>query len=585
MCDVSTAASPSKSLAAINQFISAHSHDPHAPPTTYPFLNDTTSSPAFLSRPPTPRGFMPTTTNQSCSETQVSQLITAIRFAALWGRLENFIVLIDNLRTHLSSQFVPKVTASSTSSGPSSPIPPHSFILFNPPSKSSASPAAGMKSPSHSRAVSMTSSQFLSSSAPLSLLSKTVQEAFKLASSNNQINILIYLLSSPNFVADKSIFELSFVSECVQIASKNGHLDIIQWWLHAFKSHSTLLFTTQALEDALSNSHIHILTWWKESCAATALPTQTHRHSNSMDFPMLQTGGSPSTTTSAPIPQVNHTATRTRISLTLTRLIFLNQTKVVAWWLQNFPSSPSSSSPSSFPKGGAAFTIPLANIIQIPLNEALLLKASTIAWCRHKNIKIDVNSNHSPRSVVRKQNFPFWAAFFVNFHFDFLNWLLDSGCSISANTIQELLLVGEPLIDAWFVENHFVEVAWNHRSERRSSSKKGKGDVVAATVNNVNSEKEDRQLLKTENEKITTVQEPMKTTIRKAKVVFDTVGIARHLLKLHSEGCCQELLIWWGRYLLKDSYVSDNEDLDRFLTIIKDICRENEEKRLEKLKI
>jgi ankyrin repeat protein len=71
-----------------------------------------------------------------------------------------------------------------------------------------------------------------------------------------EVKVLEYLLKNNKFPS-KDIY----YTECVEIASKNGHINVLEWW-----KNSGLKFTCgRSVIIASDEGHIEILTWWKNS--------------------------------------------------------------------------------------------------------------------------------------------------------------------------------------------------------------------------------------------------------------------------------------------------------------------------------
>ncbi|ORZ33479.1 hypothetical protein BCR44DRAFT_1462417 [Catenaria anguillulae PL171] len=60
--------------------------------------------------------------------------------------------------------------------------------------------------------------------------------------------------------------QLMYTENAMGLASKHGHLDVLQWWLHKHQSNGLLLkFTSHAINWACLNGHRSVVKWWKDN--------------------------------------------------------------------------------------------------------------------------------------------------------------------------------------------------------------------------------------------------------------------------------------------------------------------------------
>ncbi|KAH6610643.1 hypothetical protein Trco_000663 [Trichoderma cornu-damae] len=74
-----------------------------------------------------------------------------------------------------------------------------------------------------------------------------------------QVKVLDYWKNSPHF-HNRHVYD----TEAMDGASKNGHIQILQWWK---QSELPLLYTEVSLEQASGNGLISVLDWWRDAAA------------------------------------------------------------------------------------------------------------------------------------------------------------------------------------------------------------------------------------------------------------------------------------------------------------------------------
>jgi ankyrin repeat protein len=86
------------------------------------------------------------------------------------------------------------------------------------------------------------------------LIASFASEALTIASCNGHVNVLEWWL--------KSGLKLKYTEHALILASKYGHVNVLDWW---FKSGLPLKYDQHALHWASRNGHVNVLEWWKNS--------------------------------------------------------------------------------------------------------------------------------------------------------------------------------------------------------------------------------------------------------------------------------------------------------------------------------
>jgi hypothetical protein len=85
---------------------------------------------------------------------------------------------------------------------------------------------------------------------------KYTANAMDWASKNGHIDVLDWWLK-------ESGLELKYTANAMDWASKNGHIDVLDWWLK--ESGLELKYSESSMDWASKNGHVDTLNWWKEN--------------------------------------------------------------------------------------------------------------------------------------------------------------------------------------------------------------------------------------------------------------------------------------------------------------------------------